>query len=161
MRVLPFKLAASPPQAGVSQGGEQSTPAPTGRSTRKSPIPVPSCSLDSRFGRESGIPAGNRGRNPRFPIRPKSGIGDSPTRIPDLAENRRLCSKLNQGHQGVSGRIRNQDQGWGYQGSLISWSQASLHWLPRVPQRYQGYQESGSGMGVSGSLPDLPDSTQI
>jgi hypothetical protein len=30
MRVLPFKLAASPPQAGVSQGrgGEQSTPAP-------------------------------------------------------------------------------------------------------------------------------------
>ncbi len=36
------------------------------------------------------------------------------------------------------------------------------HWVPRVPryQGCQGYQESGSGMGVSGSLPDLPDSTQ-
>ena len=29
---------------------------------------------------------------------------------------------LNQGYQGVSGSIRNQDQGWGYQGSLISGS---------------------------------------
>ena len=33
---------------------------------------------------------------------------------------------LNQGYQGVSGSIRNQDQGWGYQGSLISGSQAPL-----------------------------------
>ena len=33
----------------------------------------------------------------------------------------------------------------------------------RVPQGYQGYQESGSGTGVSRSLPDLPasDSTQL
>ena len=31
-------------------------------------------------------------------------------------------SVLNQGYQGVSGSIRNQDQGWGYQGSLISGS---------------------------------------
>ncbi len=29
---------------------------------------------------------------------------------------------LDQGYQGVSGSIRNQDQGWGYQGSLISGS---------------------------------------
>ncbi len=35
-------------------------------------------------------------------------------------------SVLNQGYQGVSGSIRNQDQGWGYQGSLISGSQAPL-----------------------------------
>jgi hypothetical protein len=32
---------------------------------------------DSRFGRESGILAGNRGGNPRFPIRRESPIPDS------------------------------------------------------------------------------------
>jgi hypothetical protein len=36
------------------------------------------------------------------------------------------CPVLNQGYQGVWGSIRNQDQGWGYQGSLISGSQAPL-----------------------------------
>jgi hypothetical protein len=45
-------------------------------------------SPDSRFGREleSGIPAGNRVGNPRFPIpsRPKSGSRESP--IPDSAK---------------------------------------------------------------------------
>ena len=46
-----------------------------GRQTRKSPIPVPP------------IPdlAGNRGRNPRFPIWPESGNRESP--IPDFAGN--------------------------------------------------------------------------
>ncbi len=57
----------------------------------KSPIPV------------SPIPdlAGNRGGSPRFPIRPKSGIGESGP-IPDSAGTR-SDPVLNQGYQGVSG----------------------------------------------------------
>jgi hypothetical protein len=35
-------------------------------------------------------------------------------------------SAFNQGYQGASGSTRNQDQGWGYQGSLISGSGAPL-----------------------------------
>jgi hypothetical protein len=45
-------------------------------------IPNSRRSPHSRFqvGREleSGVPAGNRGGIPRFPMRPKSGIGESP-----------------------------------------------------------------------------------
>jgi hypothetical protein len=64
-------------------------------------------------------------------------------------------------NQGVSGSIRNQDQGWGYQGSLISGSQAPLPPRPGYGSTWgtSGTSgTSGSGMGVSGSLrvPDLP-----
>ena len=59
------------------------------------------------------------------------------------SDSESLTSVLNQpeGYQGVSGSTRNQDQGRGYRG-------VRPHWVPRVPQGYQGYQESRSGMGV-------------
>jgi hypothetical protein len=55
---------------------------------------------------------------------------------------------LNQGYQGASGSISNQDQGWGCQGSLISGSQALLG--TQGTSGYQGYQESGQDQGWPG-----------
>jgi hypothetical protein len=71
------------------------------------------------------------------------------------------CPVLDQGYQGVSGSIRNQDQGWGYQGSLISGSRVKSGsgqrpapgstWLTRI-------YSSGSFflIRVSGNASGLP-----
>ncbi len=50
---------------------------------------------------------------------------------------------LNQGYRGVSGSIRNQDQGWGYQGPLISGSQAPLGTQGAGPPRPGSSRRSG------------------
>ena len=89
-------------------------------------------------------------------------------RVPVLAGRLGLCRIRDiTEHQGASG-IKIGDGGIRGPG-LISGSQAQLSaqgtsgisGISRdIRNQDQGYQESGSGMGVSGSLPDLPDSTQ-
>jgi hypothetical protein len=51
---------------------------------------------------------------------------------------------LNQGYQGVSGSIRNQDQGWGYQGSLISGSRVKSGSGQLQPRAATGVPEYAS-----------------
>jgi hypothetical protein len=67
---------------------------------------------DSRFQAESGI-----GGFPdsRFPAKSLLGISGSGQVRSGILLGQTV---LNQGYLGVSGSIRNQDQGWGYQGSI-------------------------------------------